>query len=368
MMAENQTLCLTWVNVGYGEAILIRVPDSTCRGGMFTMLVDGGSSDAAEFADNQTGRMPLAAYLKQIGCDHIDLLVNTHIHEDHTSGLLEVVRSIPVDAFWQPLPESVRQKLPELDPAIAETVTGAKYIQSINDFQEICHRLTGKVRQVSADTEPVELSGGLRIRVLSPDHAKTEELAALMTGIADAAAEKSNEGETSGAAAEQSRIAGTSGAAAEQSGTAGTTEPENALRSACCRADANMNNLSVILQLEYAGRKILLPGDTNRDGYAGIADADLAADIFKVGHHGQQDGISREMFRKIHPSCVICCASSDRRYESAAPEILSMMQEEGAAVYFSDCPPVPQGMPAAPAHTELVFEVAGDGTISVRYE
>ena len=355
MMAEKQALQLTWVNVGYGEAILIRVPDSTCRGGMFTMLVDGGSSDAAEFADSQTGRMPLAAYLKQIRCDHIDLLVNTHIHEDHTSGLLEAVRNIPVDAFWQPLSESVRQKLPELDPAIADTVTGAKYIQSINDFQEICHRLTGKVRQVSAETEPVELSGGLRIRVLSPDNAKTEELAALMTEIADAAAE-------------QNRAAGTPGAAAEQSGTAAALESENNLRSACCRADAAMNNLSVILQLEYAGRKILLPGDTNRDGYAGIADADLAADIFKVGHHGQQDGISREMFRKIHPSYVICCASSDRRYESAAPGILSMMQEEGAAVYFSDCPPVPQGMPAAPAHTELVFEVAGDGSIGVRYK
>ncbi|MBQ9063797.1 MAG: MBL fold metallo-hydrolase [Eubacterium sp.] len=341
-MAENEksVLSLTWVNVGYGEAILIRIPDSSCRSGMFTMLIDGGSSDAAEFADNQSGRMPLAAYLKQIGCDHIDLLVNTHIHEDHTSGLLEAVRTIPVDAFWQPLPETVRQKLPELDPAIAETVTGAKYIQSINDFQEICHRLTGKVRQVSAETEPLELSNGLRIRVLSPDKAKTEELAALMTGVADAA---------------------------EQNRAAGAKEPENGLRSACCRADANMNNLSVILQLEYAGRKILLPGDTNRDGYVGIADADLAADIFKVGHHGQQDGISREMFRKIHPSYVICCASSDRRYDSAAPEILSMMQEEGAHLYFSDCPPVPQGMQAAPAHTELVFEIAGDGTIDVRY-
>lgn len=323
---------LSWVNVGYGEAILIRIPDSSCCSGMFTMLIDGGSSDAAEFAENQTGRMPLAAYLKQIRCDHIDLLVNTHIHEDHTSGLLEVVRSIPVDAFWQPLPETVRQKLPELDPGIAETVTGAKYIQSINDFQEICNRLTGKVSQVSAKTEPVELSGGLRIRVLSPDNAKTEELAALMTGIADAAA-----GE------------------------------EADLRRACCRADANMNNLSVILQLEYAGKKILLPGDTNRDGYAGIAEADLKADIFKVGHHGQQDGISREMFRKIRPEYVICCASSDRRYDSADPEILSMMQEEGAEVYFSDCPPVPEGMQQAPAHTWLVFEVGGDGTICVRY-
>ncbi|CAN4001131.1 hypothetical protein ICNMLN_ICNMLN_06235, partial [Dysosmobacter welbionis] len=58
--------------------------------------------------------------------------------------------------------------------------------------------------------------------------------------------------------------------------------------------DAAMNNYSLILLLEYRGTRILLPGDTNYMGYGGLDPASLRADLFKVGHHGQRDGISAE--------------------------------------------------------------------------
>src|SRR5699024_10729020 len=94
--------------------------------------------------------------------------------------------------------------------------------------------------------------------------------------------------------------------------------------------DAAMNNYSLILLLEYRGTRILLPGDTNRMGYGELDPAALRADLFKVGHHGQRDGISAEQIQAIAPRAVVCCASSDRRYNSAEPGILQMMADSGA--------------------------------------
>lgn len=127
-----------------------------------------------------------------------------------------------------------------------------------------------------------------------------------------------------------------------------------------------MNNYSLILLLEYRGTRILLPGDTNHMGYGGLAPASLRADLFKVGHHGQRDGISAEQIQAIAPRAVVCCASSDRRYNSADPAILQMMADSGARLYFSDCPPGPDGA-VPPPHQALTFTVGAGGAMEGTY-
>ena len=126
-----------------------------------------------------------------------------------------------------------------------------------------------------------------------------------------------------------------------------------------------MNNYSLILRLNYRGTRILLPGDTNVTGYDGIDPADLRADLFKVGHHGQKDGADEALAELIRPTAVVCCASSDRRYNSAHPDTMKLLADLGAALYFSDCPPVP-GM-QIPPHEALRFTVGPNGALDVRY-
>ena len=129
--------------------------------------------------------------------------------------------------------------------------------------------------------------------------------------------------------------------------------------------DARMNNYSLILRLNYRGTRILLPGDTNVTGYDGIDPADLRADLFKVGHHGQKDGVDEALAELIRPTAVVCCASSDRRYNSAHPDTMKLLADHGAALYFSDCPPVPS-MQIQP-HEALRFTVGPNGALDVRY-
>ena len=82
---------LTFVNVGYGEAMVLECPDPTRQKGQFVMVIDGGGNETAEFADRSGGRVPMAEYLTARGLDHIDVMVSTHIHEDHICGLLPLL-------------------------------------------------------------------------------------------------------------------------------------------------------------------------------------------------------------------------------------------------------------------------------------
>ena len=142
------------------------------------------------------------------------------------------------------------------------------------------------------------------------------------------------------------------------------TDPDSFLEKLTA-LDAQMNNYSLILMVECQGKRILLPGDTNRSGYKGIPADSLKADLFKVGHHGQIDGADQELLDAVAPEAVVCCASSDRRYDSAHPDLIRMMAKAGIRQYFSDCPAVP-GIRIAP-HQALEFTIAKGESLSGRY-
>jgi beta-lactamase superfamily II metal-dependent hydrolase len=322
---------LTFINVGYGEAILVECFDAASPGQTFTMLIDGGSAEAAEYAHNTTGRTPTARFLKERGIDHIDWMVSSHIHEDHLCGLLPVAQQIPVRQFWKNLPTEFWKQVPHLSPSLASTTSLKKQISAINDYRSLCSCLEAQGSKISflfASEQVYSPCQNLTLRVLAPSRMQVDQLEKLFLAVCHA------------------------------------TE-EEARRSALAVLDSAMNNYSLVLLLEYEGVRILLPGDTNRDGYAGIEE-DIGAHIFKVGHHSQLDGISPALFDRIRPTHVVSCASSDRRFGSAHPEILQMMHNKGAKLFFSDCPDVPPYTDGLLPHQAVEFTIA-DGCITSRY-
>lgn len=325
-----ENLTLTFINVGYGEAILLQCPDSRFANGTFTMLIDGGSGEASEYADRSSGRIPMAEYAAQTGLDHIDLLVSTHPHEDHICGLLRVAERFSSARLWQTLPSDLYPALHELDTAMAQDPSQDKFLHALNDYRTLCYAVVqngGEVCTVAAGDEGT-LCGGLTYRILAPSEAKAAELA---QSVRELYGEREN---------------------------AAILQKLNAL-------DAKMNNYSIMLLLDYRGTRILLPGDTNCMGYDDVDPAELRADIFKIGHHGQKDGIAPQQLRAIAPKAVVCCASGDRRYQSAHPELMRSLLRQGISLWFSDCPPVP-GV-AVPPHSSLVFTVGERGAFHAEY-
>ena len=326
-------LKLTFVNVGYGEAMVLECPDPAWPGGVFVMVIDGGSAEPEEYQNAASGRVPLDRYLARRGLDHIDLMAATHIHEDHLCGLLPVAERMLPGRFWQTLPPGFFRAMRPLDIPEGLNPSRRKFLHALNDYRHLCQDLDarGCPQLALAAGAEIPLCRGLTARVLGRSPARARQLEAMCLSLYQ---------ETD----------------------------EAAFWRRLDHLDAAMNNFSLILRLEYQGIRILLPGDTNRMGYGGLAPADLRADLFKLGHHGQRDGISPGQIRIIAPRAVVCCASSDRRYNSAAPELLRMISDTGARLYFSDCPEVPDGIGAPPPHQALTIRLGGGLSPEITYD
>ncbi len=322
---------LKFINVGYGEAILIECPAADYPEGKFVMLIDGGKgmkSSPEEFASSETGRLPLVRFLETEGIGHVDLMVLTHPHEDHVSGLLDAAKRFPPKELWITLPTGLWRGLRTLRTSRGANQSAKLFLAALNDFRELCRLAeeSGTLRQLSAG-DGGYLPGGLSFEVLGPSAAREEELAERFRALY-----------------------------AERKSARFTEK--------LAELDASLNNYSLILSLAQNGVKLLLPGDTNRDGFGGIPAEKLAADLYKLGHHGQADGSSEELLRQISPKACVCCASSDRRYQSAAPELMEQVRACGAKLYCSDVPPVDE---AIPAHSSLCFCIGEDGALTASY-
>lgn len=84
-------MTLDFINVGYGDAILI-------RSGSFTMLVDCGDWTVGDGGPDSQ-RISAADFLRQEGIDTLDLLVLTHLHRDHSGGLTKLLECVAVRSF-----------------------------------------------------------------------------------------------------------------------------------------------------------------------------------------------------------------------------------------------------------------------------
>jgi len=84
--AENPSaVTVNFIDVGQGDSIFIDTSDKD-------VLIDGGPTDAGQTVLN---------YLSSLGIMHINLMIATHVHEDHIGGLITILSSaIITEAIW----------------------------------------------------------------------------------------------------------------------------------------------------------------------------------------------------------------------------------------------------------------------------
>ena len=325
-------MTITFLNVGYGEAILVECPDAGHPQGTFVMLIDGGSGEAEEFPPELPERAPLIKELERRGLDHIDVMISTHIHEDHTCGLLEAARRFPPAVLFQPFPADLYQNMRPLEIRQEDCESLRKFTAALNAYQCLCRLVTergGRVCQLAAG-ETLSVCGAAPsdwlLQVLGPEGSRLEDQMEHLRRL------------YSGSGREELPI-----------------------------LDKAMNGVSLCVMLQRAGRRILLTGDTELAGYPAERSG-LKADIFKVGHHGQRGSLDEELVRAIAPQWAVVCASSDRRYESAAPEVLQVLRQAGVQTFFTDCPQVLPYTEGLQPHRSVRFQIEENGKVRAEYE
>lgn len=342
-MEKQWKFRMSFINVGNGDAILLEIRNKSLKKGSFVMLIDGGSGEPAEYEYNDTGRMRVVEFLKRQQVDQIDVMVNTHIHEDHTCGLLDVIEQNIPAVLWQPFDVKLWEHMELLTVSEEMSESEKKFTAALNAYYNICKKLeelgikiAGRDSSINEtrDALGVEIPEGLKISVLGPSLQALENMEQKIkllyhqTGSDDI-----------------------------QRGA-----DEKLLK----ELDASMNDVSLVLLVEYEGHTFLLPGDMQAAGYNGCNN-ELHAEVFKVGHHGQPNALTMELLNKIAPKYAIISASSDRRYGSAAPEVLRMIHDFGAEIYFTDVPEVPPYTDGLVPHAGVAAEIMQDGSVCVRY-
>lgn len=107
---EQAYLEVTFLDVGQGDAVLIRAPEGQ------TVLVDAGLT------------APLDA-LASHGVSSLDLLVASHPHEDHIGGIAGVLQSVPAGAFMDNgVPHTTATYRELMD--IVERLPGLMYLEA----------------------------------------------------------------------------------------------------------------------------------------------------------------------------------------------------------------------------------------------
>lgn len=89
---QARDLCITFLDVGQGDATLIEGP------GGFVALVDGGGRYDGSF---DTGARIVEPVLRARGITALDLVVLSHPHPDHMNGLFRILRRFAIGALWQ---------------------------------------------------------------------------------------------------------------------------------------------------------------------------------------------------------------------------------------------------------------------------
>jgi len=98
--ASPKVITVTFLDVGQGDSVLIEFPDGQ------RMLIDGGGIAAGRFLELQDrstfsiGEDVVSAYLFSRGIRRLDVVVLTHAHNDHLSGLFDVLTNFEVGELW----------------------------------------------------------------------------------------------------------------------------------------------------------------------------------------------------------------------------------------------------------------------------
>jgi competence protein ComEC len=87
-LKQGEYLQLSVIDVGQGDALFVQTPDG------YNLLIDGG--------DEGKGIARVLPFLRSNGVERLNLVIASHGHRDHISGLAEVLEEIPAQKLCLP--------------------------------------------------------------------------------------------------------------------------------------------------------------------------------------------------------------------------------------------------------------------------
>lgn len=98
------------------------------------------------------------------------------------------------------------------------------------------------------------------------------------------------------------------------------------------RLHENDNDASCVMQLEWFGHRILVPGDISRTAEQTLVDrygAELRSDVLVASHHGSASSSSEVFLQQVDPQQVWISAGFNNRYRHPSPVVITRLEHLG---------------------------------------
>ncbi len=122
--------------------------------------------------------------------------------------------------------------------------------------------------------------------------------------------------------------------------------------------DDDLNNMSVVLRMDYKNQAFLFMGDAGKRVERQILNENFAVDctVLKLGHHGSSTSNSEEFVCAASPKYAIACCGEDNKYGHPHRETVQMLAESGIELIRTD------------VSGTIVAAVDSDGILTVQKE
>lgn len=100
--------------------------------------------------------------------------------------------------------------------------------------------------------------------------------------------------------------------------------------------EENLNDTSIVFQLEYRGKKFLFTGDATAEVEAKILEQDLDSDFLKVGHHGSRYSSSEDFLKAVSPAISIISVGAGNSFGHPTQDTLDRLNAVGSRVLRTD--------------------------------
>lgn len=237
--AVSDQLKVYFLNVGQGDAEYIKTPSGQ------DILIDGGPDNSVL---NELGKV------MDFGDREISLVVLSHPHADHLTGLVEVLKRYKVDEIWE---------------------SGVAYSSATYDSwkAEIKNKkISDKLVQAGGSKN----FGDVKVSVLYP-----------------LSLEKN-------------------------------------------RNVDNLNNSSVVAELQYYSFSVLFTGDLEKNAQQQIYDKLHAVTVLKAAHHGSANGIDDNLLEVTRPSIAVIEVGAKNTYGHPASSAINLLKKYAVRIFRTD--------------------------------
>lgn len=226
-------------DIGQGDSEYIKTPSGQ------DILIDGGPDSSIL---DELGKV------MDFGDRQINLVILSHPHADHLTGLVEVLTRYKVDEIWE---------------------TGVEYPSATYDLwrEKIS---TQKIPDKIVKAGDTKEFGEVKILVLYP-------LSSLQNQTID-----------------------------------------------------NLNNASVVNQLDYQKFSVLFTGDAEKEVQQKLLNQNIFATVLKVAHHGSTNGLTEDFLKVVRPSVAIIEVGKDNTYGHPASSTIKLLKNYAVRIFRTD--------------------------------